>query len=55
MIAINYKCKDLTINTVGATEELAFVRLMAELSWFRERFPTRRYPAKPRKYTVYHT
>jgi len=47
-----YVVRDLTIKCVGNTREMGYDKIQHELDWFRERFPSRKYPKKFRKSSV---
>ena len=52
MICIQYKTKDLKIQVTGETQDIAMSKLLSELGWFRDRFPSKKYPKNVRKFTV---
>lgn len=52
MFVIRYSTKDLTIQARGGTVEEALEKVKRELEWYRNRFPFRKYPKTPRKYSV---
>lgn len=52
MVAIRYTCKDLVIHMTGKTLEIAKAKVIEELAWYNERFPTRKYAKTPRKFVA---